>query len=129
LSAAHVTIRHNVRPARRHAKLPQYLGYDLKFVTIGVKDLLDSQYVLLPLRQKQAISKANTIVEILEHAFPAVYIRSMTYKDERVDAAFSSSLLLLSTTSPSRLMALLPINHFSNRFVPLAHVPSPLSRL
>ncbi len=122
-------MRHNVRPARRHAKLPQYLGYDLKFVTIGVKDLIDSQYVLLPLRQKQAISKANTIVEVLEHAFPAVYIRSMAYKDELVDAAFSSSLLLLSTTSPSRLMALLPIHHFSNRFVPFARVPLPLSRL
>jgi hypothetical protein len=102
LSAAHVTIRHNVRPARRHAKLPQYLGYDLKFVTIGVKDLIDSQYALLPLRQKQAISKANTIVEILEHAFPAVYIRSMAYKDELVEILLSYLWSTLSDVTSCR---------------------------
>ena len=65
----------------------------------------------------------------LGHAFPAVYILSMPYKDERTKAAFSSSLLLLSTTSSPRLMTLLLVNHFSSGFASLTHVPSPPSQL
>jgi len=53
----------------------------------------------------------------------------MAYKDERANAGFSSSLLFLSTTGSSRLMTFLPVNHFSNGFVFLTHVLSPLPQL
>jgi len=123
-------MRHNIRLTSWFAQLPQNLRYDLKSAAVSIRDFFHSQHVMIPLRQKQAISEANIITEAYRHAFPTIYILSIPYKDELAKVAFLPSLLFLSTSSSSRLMTLRfvtarAIDGFSTAILSTTHVLSP----